>query len=66
MSKYARVKTALLIGALAVSAPVFAQNDFSGEWQPVRNQDNSENPLVGDASIQSLPVRAHIAIQEAG
>ncbi len=38
----------LLTGALLVSAPVFAQNDFSGEWAPVRNQDNTENPLVGD------------------
>ena len=27
---------------------VVAQMDFSGEWQPVRNQDNSENPLPGD------------------
>jgi hypothetical protein len=30
------------------SRPLFAQVDFSGEWQPVRNQDNTENPLVGD------------------
>jgi hypothetical protein len=31
------------------SAPaVYAQMDFSGEWQPVRNQDNTENPLPGD------------------
>ena len=44
-----RLRTALmLIGALALTAPAFAQNDFSGEWAPVRNQDNSENPLVGD------------------
>ena len=42
------LSTILLAGALLWSAPVFAQNDFSGEWQPVRNQDNSENPLVGD------------------
>lgn len=31
-----------------VGAPAFAQMDFSGEWQPVRNQDNTENPLIGD------------------
>src|SRR5262252_4610124 len=42
------LSTLLLIGALTVSATVFAQNDFTGEWQPVRNQDNSENPQVGD------------------
>ena len=35
-------------GGLLLAAPAFAQNDFSGEWAPVRNQDNSENPLVGD------------------
>src|SRR6516162_5004178 len=39
---------AVLAGGLLMAAPVFAQNDFSGEWAPVRNQDNSENPLVGD------------------
>ena len=48
MGKLVFAKTVLLIGALTVSAPVFAQNDFSGEWAPVRNQDNSENPLIGD------------------
>src|SRR6185369_5705424 len=34
--------------AIGWCAPAFAQNDFTGEWAPVRNQDNSENPLVGD------------------
>ena len=42
------LRIVLLTGALAWSAPAFAQNDFSGEWAPVRNQDSSENPLVGD------------------
>jgi hypothetical protein len=37
---------ALFTGGM--SAPAFAQNDFSGEWAPVRNQDNTENPRVGD------------------
>src|SRR3954447_15992416 len=37
---------ALFFAATCTSA--LAQNDFSGEWAPVRNQDNSENPLVGD------------------
>ncbi|PWT83851.1 MAG: hypothetical protein C5B57_06055, partial [Blastocatellia bacterium] len=31
-----------------VSGSAFAQMDFSGEWAPVRNQDNTENPRVGD------------------
>jgi len=38
----------VLLTALASSRVVSAQMDFSGEWQPVRNQDNTENPLVGD------------------
>jgi hypothetical protein len=37
-----------LIATMAVSAPALAQMDFSGEWAPVRNQDNTENPLIGD------------------
>ena len=37
-------------GTSVQGAPIFAQNDFSGEWAPVRNQDNSENPLIGDWS----------------
>jgi hypothetical protein len=38
------VTTTLALSPRAASA----QSDFSGEWQPVRNQDNTENPLVGD------------------
>jgi len=39
-----------VVGLLALSSSraAEAQSDFSGEWQPVRNQDNSENPLIGD------------------
>jgi hypothetical protein len=48
MSQVGILRTVLLMGALCSSAPVFAQSDFSGEWAPVRNQDNSENPLIGD------------------
>src|SRR6266853_3139033 len=48
MSKVGIRRTLLLMGALGLSAPVFAQTDFSGEWAPVRNQDNTENPLIGD------------------
>lgn len=34
--------------AQAQLAPAGAQIDFSGDWVPVQNQDNTENPLVGD------------------
>lgn len=33
---------------LAGSGPAYAQMDFAGEWAPVRNQDNTENPMLGD------------------
>ena len=37
-----------LLLVLGPTAAAFAQMDFSGEWQPVRNQDNTENPRIGD------------------
>lgn len=39
---------AVVVLMLAASVPAFAQNDFAGEWAPVRNQDNAENPSLGD------------------
>jgi hypothetical protein len=51
--------TAAFWAALAAGG-VIAQNnvttDFSGEWSPVRSQDNSENPWVGD--FFGLPLNA--------
>ena len=41
----AGVVALMTFGSIRVAS---AQMDFSGEWQPVRNQDNSENPLPGD------------------
>ncbi len=50
-------RTAFLIVALCATVAatvVLAQNapvitmDFSGEWMPIRSQDNTENPWVGD------------------
>jgi hypothetical protein len=38
----------LMAGALLWSAPVFAQVDLSGEWTPVREEDNTGNPELGD------------------
>jgi hypothetical protein len=37
-----------LLTALLVSAPAFAQVDFSGEWAQLRHEDASTNPEVGD------------------
>ena len=28
--------------------PAFAQMDFSGEWAPVQDEDNTGNPYVGE------------------
>jgi hypothetical protein len=42
------LRTALACLLLAWPAGAFAQVDFSGEWQPVRSMDNSEDPWVGD------------------
>ena len=39
----AGVVALMTFGSIRVAS---AQMDFSGEWQPVRNQDNTENPLV--------------------
>jgi hypothetical protein len=37
----------LLLAAL-MSAPAFAQMDFSGEWAPVQDEDNAGNPYIGE------------------
>src|SRR5436853_7385401 len=37
-----------LLATLVVSRPVFAQMDFSGEWAPVQDEDNTGNPYVGE------------------
>jgi hypothetical protein len=37
----------LLAGTLG-SIPAFAQMDFSGEWAPVQDEDNTGNPYVGE------------------
>src|SRR5262245_12057607 len=38
----------LLILALLVSVPGFAQTDFSGEWTRVPDEDSALNPDLGD------------------
>jgi hypothetical protein len=48
-AKGVRLAWMLVVFVTVMSArPALAQMDFSGEWGPVRNQDNTENPLVGD------------------
>ena len=43
-------RTALCIVAFALFAgrPALAQMDFSGEWAPVQDEDNTGNPYVGE------------------
>jgi hypothetical protein len=41
-----RAQLALL--AILLSSPAFAQVDLSGEWVPVRAEDNTGNPELGD------------------
>ena len=43
-------KGVTLVGLLVLlaSRPAFAQMDFSGEWAPVQDEDNTGNPYVGE------------------
>jgi hypothetical protein len=38
----------VLLAMVLVSAPAAAQVDLSGEWTPVRGEDNTGNPELGD------------------
>src|SRR5206468_4361030 len=37
----------LMVSSL-VSVPAFAQMDFSGDWAPVQDEDNTGNPYTGE------------------
>jgi hypothetical protein len=37
-----------LVAILAAARPALAQMDFSGEWAPVQDEDNTGNPYVGE------------------
>src|SRR4051812_48836732 len=37
-----------LLATTVVSVPAFAQMEFSGEWAPVQDEDNTGNPYVGE------------------
>ena len=38
----------LLFWTVLVSVPAFAQTDFTGEWAPVQDEDNTGNPYIGE------------------
>lgn len=42
------MKTRSLLMLVALSAPLFAQMDFAGEWAPVQDEDNTGNPHIGE------------------
>jgi hypothetical protein len=48
MMRVHRVVVALLMAVVALAAPVHAQNDLSGEWIPVQEEDNTGNTELGD------------------
>ena len=45
-----RAKLAMIATSLTVflAVPAFAQNEFSGEWAPVQDEDNTGNPYTGE------------------
>jgi len=46
--KRPRVVAVLVLGAVLAATPALAQMDFSGEWTPVQDEDNTGNPLTGE------------------
>ena len=42
------MKTTGFLLLLAVGVPAFAQMDFSGDWAPVQDEDNTGNPYLGE------------------
>ena len=41
-------RSLLLFAVALLAAPAFAQTDFSGEWAPVQDEDDTGNPYVGE------------------
>src|SRR5258706_15596860 len=37
-----------LLATFVAGTPAFAQMDFSGDWAPVQDEDNTGNPLMGE------------------
>jgi hypothetical protein len=42
------MKTTGFLLLLALGVPAFAQMDFSGDWAPVQDEDNTGNPYLGE------------------
>ena len=41
----------LFCAMLLVRMPAFAQMDFSGEWAPVQDEDDTGDPQIGRAHV---------------
>ena len=42
------LRALLLFWTVLLSVPAFAQTDFTGEWAPVQDEDNTGNPYTGE------------------
>src|SRR5208283_266932 len=38
----------VMAAGFLIAAPLFAQMEFSGEWAPVQDEDNTGNPYTGE------------------
>ena len=45
MMRFARISVVLSLAVGAFGAPAYAQNDLSGEWLPVQEEDNTGTRL---------------------
>ena len=50
------MKSTGILLLLALTAPLFAQMDFAGEWAPVQDEDNTGNPYIGE--FLGIPISA--------
>ena len=48
MWRLARISVVLSLTVAAFTRPAYAQNDLSGEWLPVQEEDNTGNTELGD------------------
>src|SRR6476469_9049370 len=48
MMRVARISVVLVLAVVAWAATAHAQNDLSGEWLPIQEEDNTGNTELGD------------------
>jgi hypothetical protein len=48
MGKFCPARLAIVSALALLCAPIYAQMDFSGEWAPVQDEDNTGDPHVGE------------------